>query len=156
MLLLQCCFCVCCTLKSSRILVAEPEAACLLLGAAAERARLPEPRHEPAAEVEPHEPLQPSDGRAADEERRHGTVARRLGRGGQLLASVVLDDGGVRAHGGEEPLHDVRHVAPPAREDDNGRLADQADHALRRRLLVPRRVDGQAAPDANCLHPPPN
>jgi hypothetical protein len=120
----------------------------------AERARLPEPRHEPSAEVEAHEALESADGRAADEERRDGAVARRLSRGRKLLgAGVELDDGGVRAHGGQEALHDVRHVAPPAGEDDHGALEDQPAHALRRRLRLLRRVDGQPAPDAHRLHP---
>lgn len=41
-----------------------------LTGLAAERANLAEARDEEAAEVEPHEPVQPAHGRAAHEQRR--------------------------------------------------------------------------------------
>jgi hypothetical protein len=119
----------------------------------AEGAELPEPGHEAAAEVEPHEALEATDGVAAHEERRDAAA---LDRRRQLLllrgAGVQLDHGGVRAHRRQQPPHHVRHAAAAPGEDHHGALADQPPHARRGGLLLPGRVDGQTTPDAHRLH----
>jgi hypothetical protein len=127
---------------------------------AAEHADLPEARDEAAAEVEAHEPVEPAHGRAADEERRHGGGGggRRRGLLGRLLQ---LDDGGVRAHGGQQAPHHVAHAAPGPREDHHGALPDQPPDALRGGLRVavvhrqaqPPPVHGRGLAGHHAAHP---